>query len=83
MLRVLVQHFQHVGEIVSNLKFTNEEFALLSAILLCPAGKYIFSWISLTPCMLGKICSRQHIKIIFLFFSRKLVLTFHVNCLHR
>ena len=40
MLRVLVQHYQHVGEMVSTLRFTNEEFALFAAILLCPAGKF-------------------------------------------
>ena len=38
MLRVLLQHFQHVGEIVTSLKVTNVEYALLSAILLCPSG---------------------------------------------
>lgn len=37
MLRVLLQHFQHVGEIVTSLKVTNVEYALLSAILLCPS----------------------------------------------
>lgn len=37
MLRVLGQHFEHVGEMVATLKITGVEFALLSAILLCPA----------------------------------------------
>ena len=31
--------------------------------------------------ILGKIFSRRHIKIFFLFFPRKQVLTFHANCL--
>ena len=30
---------------------------------------------------LGKIFSRRHIEIIFLFFPRKQALTFHANCL--
>ena len=31
---------------------------------------------------LGKIFSRWHLEIFFLFFSRKQDLTFHTNCLH-
>ena len=32
---------------------------------------------------LGKIFSRRHIEILFLFFLRKQVLAFHANCLRR
>ena len=38
MLNALCAHFQHVGEMVTALKLTSEEYALLSAILLCPSG---------------------------------------------
>ncbi|XP_060558904.1 nuclear receptor ROR-beta-like [Ruditapes philippinarum] len=37
MLRVFQEHFLHVGEMVTSFQFTDEEFALLSALLLFPA----------------------------------------------
>ena len=42
MLKALCQHFQHVGEMVTALKITSEEYALLAAILLCPSGMLYF-----------------------------------------
>lgn len=37
MLRVFQEHFLHVGEMVTSFHFTDEEFAILSALLLFPA----------------------------------------------
>ncbi|XP_045168098.2 uncharacterized protein LOC123531312 [Mercenaria mercenaria] len=37
MLRVFQEHFLHVGEMVTSFNFTDEEFAILSALLLFPA----------------------------------------------
>lgn len=37
MLRVFQEHFLHIGEMVTSLQFTDEEFAILSALLLFPA----------------------------------------------
>ena len=33
--------------------------------------------------MLGKILSRQHFEVLFLFFPEKETLAFHANCLNR
>ena len=41
MLRVLGQHFLHIGEMVTMLKLTYEEYILLSAILLLPSGEIL------------------------------------------
>lgn len=34
---LLQEHFLHIGEMVTSLNFTDEEFAILSALLLFPA----------------------------------------------